>query len=62
MDHAMRTEKTGGMHMQRHNLIYYALEAAPRPGAREIRVRPVPQGAKIRNKGEELHAEQKAAR
>lgn len=33
----------------RHNLIPYALEAVPRPGAHEIRVRPAPEGMIIRN-------------
>ncbi len=45
------------MQTGRQNLIYYALEAAPRPGAREIRVRPVPDGLRIRNKGANRHGE-----
>lgn len=45
------------MQSGRHNLIYYALEAAPRPGMHEIRVRPAPSGMRIRNKGEMYHGE-----
>ena len=45
------------MHVQRHNLIAYALEATPRPGAHEIRVRPVPDGMRIRNRGAKRHGE-----
>ena len=45
------------MDARRHNLIPYALEEMPRPGAHEIRVRPVPDGMKIRNRGERHHAE-----
>lgn len=37
----------------RHNLISYALEAVPRPGAHEIRVRPAPGSMKIRNRGDQ---------
>ena len=37
---------------QRQNLILYALEVTPRPGAREIRVRPVPDGMRIENRGD----------
>lgn len=36
---------------QRHNLIPYVLEAVPRAGAHEIRVRPAPDGMRIRNRG-----------
>lgn len=45
------------MQTERHNLIYYALEAAPRPGAHEIRVRPTPDGLRIRNKGAKQHGD-----
>ena len=45
------------MHNQRHNLISYALEAMPRPGMHEIRVRPVPDGIRIRNKGEQRNGQ-----
>ena len=34
---------------QRQNLIPYALEVQPRPGAREICVRKPPDGMRIRN-------------
>ena len=33
----------------RHNLIPYALEDVARPGSRESRVRPAPNGMRIRN-------------
>lgn len=34
---------------RRHGIITYALEEAPRPGSREIRVRRAPDGVMIRN-------------
>ena len=43
------------MRRQRHNLVFYALEDSPRPGMHEIRVRPVPDGMRIRNKEEQRH-------
>jgi len=40
----------GGMSLkQRQNLMMYALEAVPRPGARETRVKKAPDGFRIRN-------------
>lgn len=42
---------------ERHNQIPYALEAVPRPGAHEIRVRPAPDGMRIRNRGEKRHGQ-----
>ena len=45
------------MHKQRHNLIPYALEAIPRPGSQEIRVRPAPDGIRIRNRRENMHGQ-----
>jgi len=45
------------MTVQRHNLISYALEAVPRPGSHEIRVRPAPEGMKIRNRRVKRHGE-----
>lgn len=33
----------------RHNLIAYALEAVPRPGARESRRRSAPGGMRVKN-------------
>ena len=42
---------------QRQNLIPYALEAVPRPGAHEIRVRPAPDGMRIRNRGKQMHGQ-----
>ena len=40
---------------ERHNLIPYALEAVPRPGDRETRVRRPPDGMRIRNERSEAH-------
>ena len=34
---------------KRHGMIFYALEYAARPGARESRVRKPPEGARVRN-------------
>ena len=45
------------MFTQRHNLISYALEAVPRPGAHEIRVRPAPEGTMIRNRRNQARGE-----
>lgn len=45
------------MGVQRHNLISYSLEKTPRPGAHEIRVRPAPDGMRIRNGRNNAHAE-----
>lgn len=42
---------------RRQNLITYALEEIPRPGAHEIRVRPTPDGMRIRNRGKLLHGQ-----
>lgn len=39
--------------MDRHNHPTYALEAQPRPGARETRMRPPRTGTPMRNKQEE---------
>jgi len=45
------------MRTLRHNLISYSLEAVPRPGAREIRVRPVPDGLKVQPRRENIHGQ-----
>ena len=43
----------------RHGMIPYALEETPRPGSREIRVRPAPNGMMIRNDRGEVHGQSK---
>lgn len=45
------------MDAKRQNMIPYALEAVPRPGAHEIRVRSAPDGLRIRNRGANRHGE-----
>ena len=40
---------------ERHNLIPYVLEAVPRPGSRETRVRKPPDGMRIRNERGAAH-------
>lgn len=45
------------MERERHNLISFSLEAKPRPGAHEIRVRPAPDGVRIRNGRKQTHEE-----
>ncbi len=44
--------------MKRQSMISYALEAVPRPGSRETRVRRPPDGFKIRNERGSDHAQQ----
>lgn len=46
-----------GVKHERHNLTVYALEAVPRPGERETRVRKAPSGMRIRNERGAEHAE-----
>ena len=42
---------------ERHGLIQFSLEWAPRPGTRESRVRKAPEGFPIRNARRDSHEE-----